>query len=81
MYRTFKTSVIAFLLIALFTSNSSSPAGAQTAPPLIGNFRVTLTGFRVNHQTVDDALERDGVGDEVTLIHQVAVIDLSLIHI
>jgi hypothetical protein len=75
MYRTFKTAVIGFLLIALSTSNSSSPAGAQTAPPLVGNFRVTLTGFRVNHQTVDDALERDGVGDEVTLIHQVAVID------
>jgi len=75
MYRTIKISLIAFLLIALLTSNSSLPAGAQTAPPLSGNFRVTLTGFRVNHQTVDDALERDGVGDEVTLIHQVAVID------
>jgi hypothetical protein len=75
MYRTFKILSIVCLLLALFTSNSSPPAGAQTAPPLSGNFRVTLTGFRVNHQTVDDALERDGVGDEVTLIHQVAVID------
>lgn len=32
-----------------------------------GSFRVTLNGFRVNHQTVDDALERDGAGDEVFL--------------
>jgi hypothetical protein len=75
MYRIFKTLTIACLLIALFTSNSLPPAGAQTPPPLSGLFRVTFTGFKVNHQTYDDALERDGVGDEVTLIHQVAVID------
>jgi hypothetical protein len=75
MYRIFKTLSIACLLIALFTSSSLPPAGAQTPPPLSGLFRVTFTGFKVNHQTYDDVLERDGVGDEVTLIHQVAVID------
>ncbi len=30
-----------------------------------GRFRVTLTGFLVNHQTFDMVLERDGRGDEV----------------
>jgi hypothetical protein len=40
---------------------------AVTAAPLSGRFAVTLNGFRVNHQTVDDPLERDGAGDEVYL--------------
>jgi hypothetical protein len=36
------------------------PAGVQS-----GRFRLTLTGFKVVHQTGDNALESDGVGDEV----------------
>jgi hypothetical protein len=48
---------------------------AVTAAPLSGRFSVTLNGFRVNHQTVDDPLERDGVGDEVYLPPLFFVID------
>jgi hypothetical protein len=40
--------------------------------PVNGRFRVTLQGFTVDHQTRDDALERDGVGDEVFLVHPAA---------
>jgi len=43
--------------------------------PFSGSFRVTLNGYSVNHQTRDDALERDGVGDEVTLVLDTATID------
>ena len=74
MYRTFKTLFTAFLLAALLTPNLPLPVRAQ-APPLRGNFRVVLTGFRVNHQTADDILERDGAGDEVTFIHKVVMVD------
>jgi hypothetical protein len=35
----------------------------QTSCPR--RFRVTINGFKVLHQTLDDALERDGRGDEV----------------
>ncbi len=38
---------------------------APTAAQERGRFRVTLTGFVVNHATFDDALQRDGTGDEV----------------
>jgi hypothetical protein len=33
--------------------------------PRTGRFRITARGFRVNHQSYDDALNRDGWGDEV----------------
>jgi hypothetical protein len=40
--------------------------GALGEPPSMGgHYRLVATGFRVRHQTVDDMLERDGVGDEV----------------
>ena len=49
---------------------------ATGAPrPLASSFRVTLNGYRVEHQTRDDALERDGVGDEVSLVLDLATID------
>ena len=38
---------------------------ATTGAQERGRFRVTLTGFVVNHETFDDALQRDGTGDEV----------------
>jgi hypothetical protein len=75
MNRRFRALSIACLLIASLASKSSPTAGAQAPPPLSGLFRVTFTGFKINHQTYDDIFEGDGVGDEVTLIHQVAVID------
>lgn len=51
---------------------------SSNAPrPLASSFRVTLNGYRVEHQTRDDALERDGVGDEVSLVLDLATIDSS----
>ena len=43
------------------------PASAQGgwAGPAAGNYRITVAGFRVNHATYDDSLNRDGWGDEV----------------
>lgn len=45
--------------------------------PLSSSFRVTLNGYRVDRQTRDDALERDGVGDEVSLVLDLATVDSS----
>ncbi|PYS51442.1 MAG: hypothetical protein DMF68_04415 [Acidobacteria bacterium] len=56
-----------------FSLNCPRPIRAANNPeiptvlPVGGRFRVTLNGFRVNHETADDALERDGPGDEVFL--------------
>lgn len=57
------------------------PKPAQPAtiyPP--GKYRVSITGFVVNHETADDPLQRDGKGDEVYLSVQVlkAKLDGSL---
>ena len=38
---------------------------APTAAQERGRFRVTLTGFVVNHETSDNILQSDGTGDEV----------------
>lgn len=54
------------------TSTSTGPPR-----PLASSFRVTLNGYRVDHQTRDDALERDGVGDEVSLVLDLATVDSS----
>lgn len=40
---------------------SGRTAGAVAA----GSYRITVAGFRVNHDTYDDPLNRDGWGDEV----------------
>ncbi|MEO7673031.1 MAG: hypothetical protein ABIU09_03015, partial [Pyrinomonadaceae bacterium] len=55
--------------------NNMSGAPGQPAPaphPTEENahFRVTINGFKVNHQTLDDALDRDGRGDEVYFLSQ-----------
>lgn len=52
-------AVITFLILLLIILHPHN-AMAQH-----GRFRVTLTGFFVNHATVDDILQRDGAGDEV----------------
>ena len=44
-----------------------SDAGATTTVPTSGKYRVTLVGFRVNHETYDTPLETDGKGDEIRL--------------
>src|SRR6266481_3212835 len=41
---------------------------ASASPLLSGTFEVILLGFTVDRQTRDDALQRDGVGDEVFLV-------------
>jgi Bacterial Ig-like domain len=52
------TTMVAALVLA------STVALAQTSPNE-GKFRVTLTGFTVNHQTWDNATRLDGNDDEV----------------
>lgn len=52
--------------------NAGHPATphADAAPPAVvtsGKYRVTLVGFRVNHETYDTPLETDGKGDEIRL--------------
>src|SRR6185436_8246173 len=41
------------------------PEVGPAAPPATGRFRVTLTGFVVNHQTWEGPFSIDGAGDEV----------------
>ena len=41
------------------------PASAQGGLAGAANYRITVAGFRVNHDTYDDPLNRDGWGDEV----------------
>ncbi len=45
-------------------------------PP--GKYRISVSGFTVNHQTDDDPLQLDGKGDEVYLSVQVLTTALSL---
>ena len=49
------------------TTPAPAPAPAPT-PAGGGTYRVTLTGFRVNHETYDTALETDGKGDEIRVM-------------
>jgi hypothetical protein len=60
-------------------SNGNPRTSESTGPPdpLSGNFKVTLNGYKVDRQTRDDMFERDGVGDEVTLVLNLATIDSS----
>lgn len=43
---------------------------AAPPPPPRARFHITINGFTVNRETVDDALERDGKRDEVFLLSQ-----------
>jgi hypothetical protein len=62
-------------------SGSGTPPspGAGAPPPPVratpGKYRIRLMGFRANHQTVDDPLNRDGWGDEIYAATFVSVID------
>lgn len=58
----------------------AAPRTATLGPPVAaprGRFRVTLTGFTVNNATVDDALQRDGRGDEVYALANVMELSTS----
>lgn len=48
------------------SGNPHSDTGTPTIPAS-GKYRVTLVGFRVNHETYDTPLETDGKGDEIRL--------------
>ena len=61
--RMMKTSLLPILLALLFVT--AGQALGQVGQPATGRFRVTLTGFRVNHETIDSAVSIDGAGDEV----------------
>lgn len=59
-------------------ANSGNPPASSSSaasPPAQGRFRVTITGFTVDQETRDDALQRDGKGDEVYLYTDVAVLN------
>jgi len=82
-----RSTVTEILLVAvaatILTLSSSAPAvqptaGFVNAVPGGGRarFEVTLFRFIVNHQTWDDALERDGKGDEVSF-SRVAILHSS----
>jgi len=46
----------------------ANPGGRNSSStPAVACYAVTLNGFTVNHATADDALRRDGTGDEVYL--------------
>jgi hypothetical protein len=55
------------------TGASSTPA----ADPLKGRYRVTLTGFTVQSQSLDNPLQLDGKGDEVYLATHVMAFDTA----
>ena len=61
----------------LIDDNGNPLTSESTGRPaaLASSFRVTLNGYRVERQTRDDMFERDGVGDEVTLVLGLATID------
>jgi hypothetical protein len=61
----------------LVDDNGNPLTSESTGRPaaLASSFRVTLNGYRVERQTRDDMLERDGVGDEVTLVLGLATVD------
>jgi len=55
-----------------------APTPAPTPAPAAGGvYRVTLTGFHVNHETYDTALETDGKGDEIRIMTTVEDIDAN----
>ncbi|HZS47064.1 MAG TPA: hypothetical protein VFC63_18460 [Blastocatellia bacterium] len=59
-------AITVFAAILLGFAPVFRPASAVTqATPASGRFRVTLNGFRVNHESDDDILEGDGRGDEI----------------
>jgi hypothetical protein len=45
------------------------PGGGGQSGPVRARFRVTMNGFTVNHETWDNALELDGVRDEIFLVN------------
>jgi hypothetical protein len=49
---------------AVATPQSPQPATSHA------RFRITINGFKVLHQTLDDLLERDGRGDEIFFLSQ-----------
>jgi len=51
-------------------SGASTPERSQSSPSGHARFRVTIEGFKVMHQSLDDAFERDGRGDEVYFLSQ-----------
>src|SRR5690242_19682146 len=78
--QTMKAKLLAlalFLFAALMSQPSSATSGysgagmlSVTEPPNAqanptATFRVTLNGFKVNHESDDDILEGDGRGDEI----------------
>jgi hypothetical protein len=48
-----------------------------SSKPASGKYRITIAGFRVNHQTYDDQLNRDGWSDEVYAAAFVQQVDRS----
>lgn len=64
-------AAIASLSLPLLEMKTTACAGSpQKSGPLRARFRVSLIGFKVNRETWDDELERDGKRDEVYVAAQ-----------
>ncbi|MFW6324889.1 MAG: hypothetical protein ACOC0U_07490, partial [Desulfovibrionales bacterium] len=50
---------------------------ASAAAPDKGRYRIILTGFTANRQTVDDPLQLDGKGDEIRILCNLARTDFN----
>lgn len=50
-----------------FTRLTLTPPAPTPAPPAGPKYRVSITGFKVNHETEDDPFSLDGRGDEIYL--------------
>lgn len=72
VYNDLQPAVASITLDATGNIASDKPASTDEGR---GRYRVTLNGFRVDRATVDDALQRDGKGDEVFVSVQVEVFD------
>lgn len=70
-------------IVDAFSSVSAALPGRAGVPPASVScsspqrFRVAVNGFRVNRETIDDAAERDGAGDEVFFVAETAVFDAT----
>jgi hypothetical protein len=69
-------ALVAIWALALVLLLLPAPAPAQTEPPpMRGRYRVTLNGFTVQRQTLDNFFQTDGKGDEIYFATYVAELD------
>ena len=57
--------MVSLIAAALFATNVDPP---------LNTYRITLTGFKCYQETIDNALDLDGIGDEIYLVVDSAMI-------